>query len=109
MKRALPQISLEPGIDTAISIQIAKPFAEFRIGKMFLRPIMHLGMPIDIFLFARNLRSQQGCDCGFVVGPPQLINSVSSSGSKGSFVNYPQIAVISQITFRKKVGRNALR
>lgn len=74
VKRTFPEVALQRHGDAAVAVKVAEPFAELRVGKMPVGPIVDLAVHLLVFRVAGQLMGQQRGDDRFVVRP--------SAGSK---------------------------
>src|SRR5690606_4134663 len=72
VERSLPEIPFYGYGQTAVAVEVAVPFAVFRVGKAVIGPLMDLAVPVLVLGVAGHVRGEEGGDDGFIVGPPEL-------------------------------------
>ena len=69
---AFPQIALERDGDGPVPVQVPKPLAVLRVGKLGVSPIVNLLMPFCILLISGEQPGEQRGDDRLVVRPPEF-------------------------------------
>src|SRR3954463_13512128 len=72
VKWALPHRSFHWRRDASVAVQIAVPFAMFRVGEMAETPVVEEPVPVRVALLAGQRPGKPGGDDRFAVRPPEF-------------------------------------